>query len=168
MTRTPRVALVTYSTKPRGGVVHTLSLAEALCAARADVTVVALGDPAAGFFRPVAAPHVIVPAPPPAVTLEERVFQSVDALTDGLASLAGRFDVLHAQDCIAARAAVRVRDGLGGPPVVRTVHHVDDFTTPALIDCQRRAILEPNVVLVVSQHWRALLREEKGVDAGAV
>ena len=27
----PRVALVTYSTKPRGGVVHTLSLGEELC-----------------------------------------------------------------------------------------------------------------------------------------
>ena len=26
----PRVLLVTYSTKPRGGVVHTLALAEAL------------------------------------------------------------------------------------------------------------------------------------------
>jgi len=24
--------------------------------------------------------------------------------------------------------------------VVRTVHHVDDFTSPSLIDCQRRAI----------------------------
>ena len=28
--------------------------------------------------------------------------------------------------------------------VVRTVHHVDDFTTPALIECQRRSILEPD------------------------
>jgi glycosyltransferase-like protein len=168
VTSGPRVALVTYSTKPRGGVVHTLALAEALTAARADVTVVALGDPGKGFFRPVAAPFTIVPAPAATETLEDRVFQSVDALEAGLSALAGRFDVLHAQDCIAARAAARVRDAGAGIPVVRTVHHVDDFTTPALIDCQRQAILEPDIVLVVSQHWRTLLKDEYGVDAGVV
>lgn len=168
MTSGPRVALVTYSTKPRGGVVHTLALAEALTAARADVTVVALGDPDKGFFRPVAAPFTIVPAPAPAETLEDRVFQAVDALEAGLSARAGRFDVFHTQDCIAARAAARVRDAGTGIPVVRTVHHVDDFTTPALIDCQRRAILEPDIVLVVSQHWRRLLKDEYGVDAGVV
>ena len=163
---TPRVALVTYSTKPRGGVVHTLSLAEALHAMGADATVVALGDPAKGLFRPVDAPFAIVAAPPPAETLEDRVFQSVDALAAGLASLVGDFDILHTQDCIAARAAVRVAGGR--VPVVRTVHHVDDFTTQALIDCQRQAILEPDVVLVVSRHWRTLLHDEYGVDAEVV
>lgn len=168
VTATRRVALVTYSTKPRGGVVHTLALAEALTRLGAPVTVVALGDPDAGFFRPVAAPCEIVPAPPPAETLEDRVFQSVDALTDGLSSMEGRFDIFHAQDCIAARAAARVRDRGPGTPVVRTVHHVDDFTTQALIDCQRQAILEPDVVLVVSSHWRTLLKGDYGVDAGVV
>lgn len=168
MTTGPRVALVTYSTKPRGGVVHTLALAEALTAARADVTVLALGDPDKGFFRPVAAPFTIVPAPAAAETLEHRVFQSVDALEAGLSKLADRFDLFHAQDCIAARAAARVRDAGAGIPVVRTVHHVDDFTTPALVDCQRQAILEPDIVLVVSQHWRTLLKDEYGVDAGVV
>jgi hypothetical protein len=34
-----RVALLTYSTKPRGGVVHTLNLAEALAARGVAVTV---------------------------------------------------------------------------------------------------------------------------------
>lgn len=168
MTSGPRVALVTYSTKPRGGVVHTLALAEALTAARADVTVVALGDPDAGFFRPVAAPYTIVAAPAAAESLEDRVFQSVDALATGLSALAGRFDVFHAQDCIAARGAARVRDAGAGIPVVRTVHHVDDFTTPALIDCQRQAIVEPDIVLVVSQHWRTALKDEYGVAAGVV
>ncbi len=168
MTTAPRVALVTYSTRPRGGVVHTLALAEALHTARFDVTVVALGDPDTGFFRPVAAPTIIVPAPPWADTLDERVFRSVDALADGLTTLTDRFDIFHAQDCIAARAAARVRDAGARIPVVRTVHHVDDFTTQALVDCQRQAILEPDVVLVVSRHWRTLLKDEYGVDAGVV
>jgi glycosyltransferase-like protein len=52
--------------------------------------------------------------------------------------------------------------------VLRTVHHVDDFTTPALIDCQRRAIVEPDALLVVSHEWRRLLRKDYGVDAQVV
>jgi len=168
VTAGPRIALVTYSTKPRGGVVHTLALAEALAAARVDVTVVALGDPETGFFRPIAAPTVIVPAPAWAETLDDRVFRSVDALAAGLAGLTDRFDIFHAQDCIAARAAARVRDAGARIPVVRTVHHVDDFTTQALIDCQRQAIVEPDILLVVSQHWRTLLKDEYGVDIGVV
>jgi glycosyltransferase-like protein len=159
-------ALVTYSVKPRGGVVHTLHLAEALHEAGYPVRVVALGDPAEGFFRPVRAPCTIVPAPPPAPTLEERVFASVDALAEGLARRAGGYPILHTQDCISARAACRVRDGTR--TVVRTVHHVDDFTSRALIDCQRQAILEPDMVLVVSQEWRRILQDDYGVTATVV
>ena len=103
------VALVTYSVKPRGGVVHTLHLAEALHQAGYPVRVVALGNPGAGFFRPVRAPCTIVPAPPHLPTLEERVFASVDALEAGLAEVAGDYPILHTQDCISARAACRAR-----------------------------------------------------------
>ena len=167
---TPRVALVTYSTKPRGGVVHTLALAEALTALGTDVTVVALGDAGAehGFFRPTSARHVLVPAPAPADTLEGRVFSSVDALASGLSELAGEFDIVHTQDCISARAAVRAREAGAEVAVLRTVHHIDDFTTAALMDCQRQAILEPDRVLVVSDYWRRLLDESYGVVATVV
>src|SRR4051812_50171643 len=68
----PRVALVTYSTKARGGVAHTLSLAEALAEKGMRVRVVALGEPGDGFYRPVRAPHSLVPTPPRADTLERR------------------------------------------------------------------------------------------------
>ena len=173
------VGLVTYSVKPRGGVVHTLALAEALHQAGHPVRVIALGDPAAGFFRPLRAPSTIIPAPPSLPTLEERVFASVDALAEGLGPLASTYRILHTQDCISARAACRVRDGASGPQpgatgtgrpgvVIRTVHHVDDFTSPSLIDCQRQAILEPDQILVVSEHWRGLLRREYGTAAVVV
>jgi glycosyltransferase-like protein len=173
------VGLVTYSVKPRGGVVHTLALAEALCQAGYPVRVIALGDPAAGFFRPVRAPFTIIPAPPSLPTLEERVFASVNALAAGLGALAADHPILHTQDCISARAACQVRDRATGPRragkaahrpglVIRTVHHVDDFTSPSLIDCQRQAILEPDRILVVSEHWRGLLRDEYGVAADVV
>ena len=164
MTSRPPVALVTYSVKPRGGVVHTLHLAEALHQAGYPVRVVALGDPGAGFFRPVRAPCTIIPAPPHLPTLEERVFASVDALAAGLAGVAGDYPILHTQDCISARAACRTST----VTVVRTVHHVDDFTSQALIDCQRQAILEPDKILVVSEQWRRILREDYGIMATVV
>jgi glycosyltransferase-like protein len=166
---TPRIALVTYSTKPRGGVVHTLSLAEALFDLGVDVQVVTLGDPAVGFYRPTRVPTIVVPAPGKLPTLEERVFASIDALETGLRAVAGQFDVFHTQDCISARAAARVRDtGHRGVEVVRTVHHIDDFTTPALIDCQNQAVIEPDRILVVSSHWQRLLADEHGVAADVV
>jgi len=175
VTTTAPVLLVCHSTRPRGGLVHTLSLGEALLALGVDVRLVALGDPAAGLFRPTVLPHTIVPTPPPGETLEERVFAAVDALEAGLNLVcpAGPV-VLHAQDCIAARAVCRIRDGhfvvgpRSGAVVVRTVHHVDDFTTPALIECQRRAIFDADRVLVVSEHWRTLLAAGYGVEATIV
>ncbi|MGH3932974.1 MAG: hypothetical protein ACRDTF_23715 [Pseudonocardiaceae bacterium] len=48
------VALLSYSTRPRGSVVHTLSLAEALAEAGQRVTVWTLGRGGdCAFFRPV-------------------------------------------------------------------------------------------------------------------
>jgi glycosyltransferase-like protein len=180
MTGPVPAVLLTYSVKPRGGVVHTLHLAEALHKSGYPVRVVALGDPAEGFFRPVQAPVTVVPAPPHLPTLEERVFASVDALAAALPALAAGYPLLHSQDCISARAACRVRDQLRdtgragraaavpAPLVVRTVHHVDDFTTQALIDCQRQAILEPDRLLVVSEQWQRILRDDYAVTATVV
>lgn len=163
-----RVALLTYSTKPRGGVVHTLALAEALTAAGVDVHIFTLGEQGKRFFRDTTVPFTLFPAPSGTARLEEKVFASVDSIAAGLAGVAGQFDLFHCQDCISARAATRVRDTKGGPPVLRTVHHVDDFTTPALIDCQRKAIVEPDRVLVVSEQWRGILWAEYAVNADIV
>jgi glycosyltransferase-like protein len=171
----PRVALVSYSTKPRGGVVHTLSLAEAMVRIGMPVRVVSLGDPAQGFYRPVHAPFTLVPTPEHRATLEGRVFASIDALEDGLAAIADEVDIFHTQDCISARAAARVRDAGSGVRVLRTVHHVDDFITAALIECQRQAIVEPDDLVVVSEDWRSRLLAgygrtatviHNGIDAG--
>lgn len=166
MTGAPRVALVTYSTKPRGGVVHTLALAEALHAAGLAVRVVALGDPDVGFFRNVRAPTVVVRGPGVEGSLEDRVARSIDLLADALAD--ADEPILHAQDCIAARAASRVRDAGSRATVVRTVHHVDDFSSRVLMDCQTAAILEPDLVLVVSEMWRTILLADYGVHADVV
>ncbi len=164
------LALLTYSTKPRGGVVHTLALAEALAGQGVEVEVMALGEPGGAFFRPVGVPFTLIPGPAGVDTLEQRVAGGIDCLQAGLAELVRRRPdvILHAQDCMSARAAARVRDAGSAVPVVRTVHHVDDFATAMLMDCQRQAILEPDVVLAVTEVWRRILRQDYGVEAGVV
>jgi glycosyltransferase-like protein len=164
------IALLTYSTKPRGGVVHTLELAESLHDLGVPVRVVALGDPSAGFFRPVRVPVTLVPGPVGAADLEEKVAGSIDCIEQALLDVvrAAPDTVLHAQDCISARAAARVRDAGHDVPVVRTVHHVDDFSSQILMDCQRQAILEPDVVLAVTEVWREILSRDYGVRPGVV
>ena len=67
---TPRVVLVTHSTTPRGGLVHTLALAEALHRQGVAVEVVTLGDPRTGFFRRIDVPHTVLPAPARVDTLD--------------------------------------------------------------------------------------------------
>lgn len=167
---TASVALLTHSTTPRGGHVHTLGLGEALHRAGLPVHLVALGDPATGLYRPVDLPHTVVAGPSrEGTTLEQRVFLAIDLMAAALAERIDEFDVLHAQDCIAASAALRARDLTGSSVrVLRTAHHVDDFTTQALVDCQRRAIVEPDRVLVVSEQWRRILAADYGVETTVV
>ncbi len=163
-----RVGLLTYSTKPRGGVVHTLALGEALQQAGVHVHVFALGPSGGRFYRETSLPFTLYPSVADAVSLDEKVFRSVDSMADGLRATVNDLDIMHAQDCISARAATRVRNEQRIPPVVRTVHHVDDFTTKALIDCQRKAIVEPDHLLVVSRMWQRILADEFGFPAEVV
>jgi len=159
------VALITYSTRPRGGVAHTLALGEAMYALGQDVLIVGLGNPEAGFFRSVAAPTKVVQLPTVDGGLEEKVDANIDAMAAALNEIAQDYPVLHTQDCISARAAARVRDAGAAVAVVRTVHHVDDFDTEKLMDCQRKAITEPDVVFVVSESWRQNMSDEYDVKA---
>lgn len=143
-----RIALLTYSTKPRGGVVHTLALAEAFARAGHDVTVWALargGD--AGFFRPVDAAVSVRLVPVEEVegeTVGERILRSIALLAS---AFEGSFDVVHAQDCLTANAVGRAR---GYERLWRTVHHLDAFTTPELAACHERALVEPSSLVCVS------------------
>jgi len=156
-----RIALLSYSTKPRGGVVHTLYLAEALAATGADVTVWSLargGDQ--GFFRPVD-PRVkvsLVPFPDrPGEDVGGRIRRSIAVLRDAFDG--SQYDVVHAQDCISANAAGRC---------IRTVHHLDQFTTPELAACHERAIVEPYAHICVSTAVAAELRAGWGLKATVI
>jgi glycosyltransferase-like protein len=160
-----RVAMLTYSLRPRGGVVHALEVSEALARRGHDVELFALGRPGERFFREPGVPATIVRHEPPDRPFDERVWAMLAAYRDGLAGpLAdGGFDVIHAQDCLSANAAIELRELGIVRHVIRTVHHVDDFSSPSLVECQERSIVQPDAVLCVSEPWRARLAERFGV-----
>jgi glycosyltransferase-like protein len=152
-----RVALLTYSTKPRGGVVHTLNLAEALAELGVDVTVWSLarqGD--RGFFRDVD-PRVrvsLVDFPDfGEESVTDRIVRSIALLRQSFTPEA--FDVVHAQDCISANAV---------GPCIRTIHHLDEFTTPVLVECHEKAVVEPYARICVSAAVAGEVRDGWGLD----
>ena len=168
--RALRVAMLTYSVRPRGGVVHAIAVAEALARRGHAVELFAVGPPGARFFRVPGVPARVVPTPSEEADFDAKIAATIAAYRDGLrAPLCDEaFDIVHAQDCISANAALALRDRGAIGAVLRTVHHVDDFRSPALIACQRRSIAGPDRVLCVSAPWVARVREEFGVEAGVV
>jgi glycosyltransferase-like protein len=165
------IAMLTYSVKPRGGVVHAVEVSEALERRGHHVELGALARPGETLFRPTpVALKVVRHVPADGVPFDDRIAAMLEAYADGLARLlpGGGHDVVHAQDCLSANAALDLRDrGLVGH-VIRTVHHVDDFTSPSLIECQERSIVEPDRVLCVSRPWAARLAEDFDVAAELV
>jgi glycosyltransferase-like protein len=165
-----RIAMLTYSVKPRGGVVHALAIADALARRGHQVELFAAGRPGERFFRPPGVPATIVPHLPPDAPFDLRIQALIEAYMNGLRAPlgAGGFDVVHAQDCVSANAALALRDAGVVDHVLRTVHHVDAFRSPSLIACQERSIVAPDAVVCVSEPWVRRVREEFGVDAGLV
>ncbi len=166
-----KIALLTYSTKPRGGVIHTLELAEALHACGHEVCVFALDKDRQGFCRPLSCEAAFVPAPP---VRDPRAVDRVVAqrIQDYVKYFSERrrptYDIYHAQDCISANALARLRDRQIVTRVARTVHHIDDYPSPYLEECQRRGIEQPDACFCVSRYWQARLQERYGVTAQRV
>jgi glycosyltransferase-like protein len=165
-----RIAMLTYSLRPRGGVVHALEISGALARRGHDVELFGLGPPGEDFFRAPAVAARIVRYQPIDAPFDERIMAMLAAYRDGLAEplSRGRFDLIHAQDCLSANAALELRDAGAVPPVLRTVHHVDDFTSPSLVECQDRSIRRPDALLCVSAPWVARLASEYGMSAELV
>jgi glycosyltransferase-like protein len=47
---------------------------------------------------------------------------------------------------------------------VRTVHHLDDFKSASLIDCQLKSIVKPDYVIAVSKFWERELSEKYSLN----
>ena len=100
--------MLTYSVRPRGGVVHALSVAGALAARGHEVELFAIGPPGVGFFRTPPVPARVISHVAPDAPFDERICALIDAYTEGLRAPLrdGGYDVVHAQDCISANAAL--------------------------------------------------------------
>lgn len=163
-----RIRIATYSTKPRGGVVHALSLAEALADRGHDVELWALSPDGATFFREPRVQVCLVPVERREdEDIESRILRYADVLAEGMRA-AGPADINHSEDCLSARSMLALRTEGRIDAIVRTIHHVDAFTSPVLLECQRASILDVDHRLCVSQHWAERIFEEFGVRSDVV
>jgi glycosyltransferase-like protein len=145
------VGLLTYSTKPRGSVVHAACLAEALTRLGIDTTLYALSKAGDGFFRDLSCKLQLLPAGPAPAETRALIRQRIGEVAHGLAAFGERKAVYHAEDCLSANGLVEAQSELQPALVARTVHHVERFQDPYLAACQRRSVLEAQRLFVVSR-----------------
>ena len=183
-----KIALFTYSTKPRGGVIHTIELAEALQAVGHHVCIYALDKDNLGFHRTLNCPSKLIPTQPVAdrqLLLQKQSYlqQGIDKnsnLVDKLikqrihefiaylSQESEQYAIYHSQDCISSNALKVMRDKKIIPHFIRTVHHIDEFNSPYLQQCHDRSIIEPDLCLCVSNYWQQQLQQQYQVNAPVV
>jgi glycosyltransferase-like protein len=163
-----RIALLTYSTKPRGGVTHTINLAESLAGLGHDVNVYALSS-GNGFPSKVGVPHTLIQCPVKEYTsIDDKIRDYIDTYTSYLADQDFDYDILHAEDCISANALFNLREMGIIDYYVRTVHHLDDFTSACLIECQDKSIRKPDYLISVSEHWKRELETKYSLNSEVI
>jgi glycosyltransferase-like protein len=159
-----RIAMLTHSTNPRGGVVHALQLSEALTALGHDVVLHAPDSKGEGFFRPARCRTRPFPVAPAAgdthAMIEQRIAEYVEYLAD-----ARDFDLYHAHDGISGNALAILKSRGRITKFVRTVHHIDDFADARIARLQTRSIEEADAWMTVSGLWRNRLRQDFEIKA---
>jgi len=163
-----RIALLTHSVNPRGGVVHTLELANALHAAGHAVTVFAPAGPGQRLFREPACRVSLVPVAGTPRDMVAMVRSRIDAFTrhlGGLLARGERFDVWHTHDSIGGNALADLQGSSRIGAFVRTVHHLDHFDAPQLMQWQQRAFEAATQVFTVSRLWREHLAAAHDIEA---
>lgn len=165
-----RIALLTHSINPRGGVVHCLELAEALTELGHAVTVHAPGPAGARFFRSTRCDTRLMPEATPAAGLRALVEARIAAFVDGFSTPGNAdFDIYHAHDGIGANALLELRRRGLIPGYLRTVHHLDGSYGDAAVDAlEARSILGADRLLCVSPTWQQQLRARFGLAADIV
>ena len=187
MNKSLKIALFTYSTKPRGGVIHTIELAEALQLAGHEVCIYALDKDNLGFHRPLKCPSKLIPTKPvidrqillqrqenylqgnlvmeDSDPVDELIKQRIQEFIDFLSQESAKYDIYHSQDCISSNALKVLRDRKKIPHFMRTVHHIDEFNSPYLQACHDRSIVEPDLAFCVSSYWQQELKQQYQIDA---
>jgi len=159
-----KLAMLTYSTRPRGGVVHALKLAERLSTMGVHVTVYSLARSddsigLGGYFRRISVPYEIIPYEwhPDLMT---RLHRMIEAYSGSLPKDA---DLYHAQDCVGGTALARMKSrGMISSPIFRTIHHIDDCVEPSLLEFEKKALGSAEHRFVVSRYWQDVLKSQYG------
>jgi glycosyltransferase-like protein len=165
-----RIALLTHSVNARGGVVHTLELANTLKNMGYEVTIMATAMPQQKLFRPTACALELITVPGKPGSTRDMVSGRIDAYVDYLAkrNLSNHFDILHTQDGIGANALATVHERGLIAGFIRTVHHVDDFADPLVAQWQERSLHTPSKLLCVSHLWQDTLLRDYGLESSLV
>ena len=161
-----RIAMLTHSTNPRGGVVHALELCEALAQVGHHPVLFAPDTTGAGFYRAAACetrPWPAAAAPREVAALVAR--RRAELLCLFTPDLCAGFDLFHAQDSISANALADLQDAGRIGAYLRTVHHLDDFADPELAALQARGVNAARTLFAVSPAGRAALAASFGRDA---
>jgi glycosyltransferase involved in cell wall biosynthesis len=162
-----KVAMLTYSTRARGGVAHALKLAERLQSQGADVTLYSLSrsddaSASSGFYREVAVPYKVF-----AYDWHPDIMTRLDRMIDAyVANLPRDADIYHSQDCVGGTSLMKMKsEGMIRAPVFRTVHHIDDFADPNLYEFEKRAVAHADHRFVVSKYWQDALKRDFGYES---
>lgn len=169
MIRPLRIAMLTHSTNPRGGVVHAMQLSEALTAFGHAVTLHAPDAKGLGFFRRPLCRTNCLPVAPALANMTAMVEQRIADYVRHFEQAENRdFDVFHAHDGISGNALATLKERGLISTVVRTVHHIDQFEDPRLLALQDRSIKRAETLLTVSNLWQAILRDQHGLVSTVV
>ena len=165
--RSLRIGLLMHSLNPRGGVVHTLELAEALIDRGHSVTIWAPALPGQTLFRTTRARLSVAQVQDRTRELVPMVAARMSAMAQHLRQQPdlGAYDVLHSQDSITANALATLRDEGLIRGYTRTVHHLDHFSDMQLSTWQTRGVRAASQLLCVSALWQQVLRKDWGLAA---
>ncbi|MEL6332287.1 MAG: MSMEG_0565 family glycosyltransferase [Cyanobacteria bacterium J06626_26] len=162
------IALLTYSTKPRGSVIHTLELAQALAELGHQPCVFALDKDNQGFHRSTPFNTCPVPAALCDKGIDQLIQQRITEFVTFFQKHPEQYDIYHAQDCLSANALAILKQQGRIPHFVRTVHHIEEFKSPYLQDCQEKSIHQPDRCLCVSDVWQQALEKNYDIQAHRV
>jgi glycosyltransferase involved in cell wall biosynthesis len=165
-----KVAMLTYSLKPRGGVVHALSLAEAIQRKGIEIELFALrredqAEQYPGFFRKTSVPFRIFD-----FKWHEDIRERLESMSSAyIENLPLDFDIYHAQDCVCDTALQRLSSSNRlSAPIVRTIHHVEGFADKFLDRCEQEAIRGNTWKITVSNYWHDELLRRFGIESTVI
>ena len=160
-----KIALFTYSTKPRGSVIHTLELAQALHLSGHQVCIYALDKDGSGFDYPLSCSYQPIAALEAPFEIELLIQQRINEFIEFLSQDDLDYDIYHAQDCLSANALAHLKGQRKIPYFIRTVHHIEEFPSIYLQECQLRSILQADLCFAVSNQWKLVLQKDYQINA---